>query len=162
VELANGSRILALPGKESNLRGFARVALIVIDEASRVPDELYMGVRPMTAVSHGRIVLLSTPFGKRGFFHHEWTQGQGWDRFEVTAYDVPRIDPAWLAAERAAIGDFWFDQEYRVMFKESADQLFGFAEILGMEDDAVLPLFPELLEAPAGAPLPDLARMFVT
>ncbi len=39
-----------------------------IDEAARVSDELYRAVRPMLATSGGRIVLLSTPFGKRGFF----------------------------------------------------------------------------------------------
>ena len=51
LELANGSRIISLPGKERTLRGFSGVSLLVIDEAARVPDELYYGVRPMLAGS---------------------------------------------------------------------------------------------------------------
>lgn len=78
MEFDNGSRIIALPGNEATIRGFSDVGLLVIDEASRVPDALYQSVRPMLAVSGGRIVLLSTPFGKRGFFHSEWTDGVGW------------------------------------------------------------------------------------
>ena len=38
------------------------VTLLVIDEAARVPDALYFSVRPMLAVSRGRLVALSTPF----------------------------------------------------------------------------------------------------
>jgi len=53
LEFANGSRIIALPGKEGTIRGFSGVRLLVIDEASRVPDALYQAVRPMLAVSGG-------------------------------------------------------------------------------------------------------------
>ncbi len=54
IELANGSRILCLPGEEATIRGFSP-NLLVIDEASRVPDDLYRAVRPMLAVSQGRL-----------------------------------------------------------------------------------------------------------
>jgi hypothetical protein len=77
LELTNGSRIISLPGKEGTIRGFSGVSLLVVDEAARVDDGLYYAVRPMLAVSGGRLVALTTPFGKRGFFHHEWTEGQG-------------------------------------------------------------------------------------
>ncbi len=143
LELAGGSRIIALPGKEGTIRGFSGVRLLVIDEASRVPDALYQAVRPMLAVSGGRLVLLSTPFGKRGFFHHEWTQGgPAWERVEITAYDVPRIPRAWLEAERKAIGDWWFEQEYLCRFKETTDQVFGHDEVMGALSADVAPLFP--------------------
>jgi hypothetical protein len=36
LELLNRSRIISLPGNEHNVRGFARVALLVVDEASIV------------------------------------------------------------------------------------------------------------------------------
>ena len=65
-ELTNGSRIIALPGTEENIRGYSAVDLLVIDEAARVIDELYYATRPMLAVSGGRLLALSTPFGKRG------------------------------------------------------------------------------------------------
>ena len=75
LELANGSRVVSLPGDEGTVRGFSGVSLLVIDEASRVPDDLYRSVRPMLAVSQGRLVCLSTPFGQRGFFYEYWRAG---------------------------------------------------------------------------------------
>jgi hypothetical protein len=130
LELANGSRIVTLPGKEATIRGFSGVSLLIVDEASRVDDALYQAVRPMLAVSGGRIVLLSTPFGKRGFFYTEWTDGgPAWRRTKITAHDCPRIDPAWLEAERAAIGDWWFNQEYLCAFVETTDAAFRFDDI---------------------------------
>lgn len=126
LELENGSRIVSLPGKEATIRGFSGVALLLVDEASRVPDALYQAVRPMLAVSGGRIVLLSTPFGRRGFFHHEWTEGgEDWHRLRVTADDCPRISREWLDAERRRIPAWVFEQEYGCEFKEREDQLFG-------------------------------------
>jgi hypothetical protein len=143
LELANGSRIVSLPGKEGTIRGFSSVALLVVDEAARVPDPLYQAIRPMLAVSGGRIVLLSTPFGKRGFFHHECTEGgPDWQRVRVTAHDVPRINPAWLAAERDRIGEWWFRQEYLCEFVETEDQVFGYDLIMRAVSADVAPLFP--------------------
>jgi terminase large subunit-like protein len=68
LELANGSRIVCLPATESTIRGMSGARLIVLDEASRVPDPLYHAVRPMLAVSGGRLMAISTPWGKRGWW----------------------------------------------------------------------------------------------
>jgi hypothetical protein len=68
LELTNGSRIISLPGTEQTVRGYSGVRLLIVDEAARVDDALYYSVRPMLAVSGGRLVCLSTPFGKRGVF----------------------------------------------------------------------------------------------
>jgi hypothetical protein len=65
LELENGSRIVSLPGKEGTIRGYSGVRLRAIDEAAWVPDDLYLAVRPMPAVSGGRLVALSTPHGTR-------------------------------------------------------------------------------------------------
>lgn len=45
LELEHGSRIVALPGKEGSIRSFSGVRLLLIDEASRVPGDLYYAVR---------------------------------------------------------------------------------------------------------------------
>src|SRR5262245_53778874 len=92
LEWRNGSRLICLPGKDATVRGFSRVSLLVVDEASRAPDELYYAIRPMLATSRGRLILLSTPFGTRGFFYQEWTQGgPDWLRVEVPAERCRRI-----------------------------------------------------------------------
>ena len=59
MQLENRSRIVSLPRKEDTIRGYAHVTLMVIDEAARVPDDLYRAVRPMLAVSRGRLICLS-------------------------------------------------------------------------------------------------------
>ena len=142
LEFDHGSRIVCLPGKESTIRGFSGAALLLVDEASRVPDELYQAVRPMLAVSGGQIVLLSTPFGQRGFFHREWTEGgPGWERLKVRAVDVPRIPAAWLAEERARIGDWWYRQEYDCEFVTTEDQVFSYEAVMGALSTEVQPLF---------------------
>src|SRR5215212_3822081 len=50
LDLQNGSRIITLPGTEKTIRGFSGADLLIVDEASRVDDELYFAIRPMLAV----------------------------------------------------------------------------------------------------------------
>lgn len=144
IELVNGSRIVALPGKEETIRGYSGVDLLVVDEASRVKDALYYSVRPMLAVSGGRLICLSTPFGKRGFFHQEWTDGgSDWHKTLITALQVPRISAEFLEEERRKLGDYWFEQEYMCIFKEATDSVFSHDDIAAAFSDAVVPLFGE-------------------
>jgi hypothetical protein len=118
IELTNLSRIVSLPCREDTIRGFAAVDLVIIDEAARVPDDLYRAVRPMVAVSKGRIICLSTPYGKRGFFWKAWAQGGAdWARIEVPASKCPRIAAEFLERERRELGEEWFRQEYFCSFE---------------------------------------------
>jgi hypothetical protein len=143
VEFANGSRVLSLPGTEATVRGFSDVALLVIDEAARVPDPLYYSVRPMLAVSRGRLVALSTPFGKRGWFHDEWFGTGEWERVKITAPECPRISPEFLAEEQRALGERWFRQEYLCSFEDVIDAVFAHADIQAALSEDVKPLFAE-------------------
>ena len=77
LTLRNGSRIVSLPGQEHTVRGYSAVRLLVVDEAARVPDDLYASVRPMLAVSAGKLVALSTPFGTRGWWYEAWQGPEG-------------------------------------------------------------------------------------
>ena len=141
LDLANKSRIVSLPGQERTVRGYAGVRLLVIDEAARVPDELYYSVRPMLAVSGGGLIAMSTPFGKRGWWHREWTEGEGWKRIEVTAEQCPRITPEFLAEERRTLGHWWFVQEYECQFVQTVDQLFGYDDVMAAISPDVQPIF---------------------
>jgi len=143
LELANGSRVQVLPGKESNVRGFSGVSLLIVDEAARVEDSLYQSIRPMLAVSQGRIILLSTPFGSRGFFWSEWVEGGAdWKRVRVTADQVPRISNEWLEKERQRIGDWWYSQEYMCTFVDSLEAVFSSADIQAAISTEVISLWP--------------------
>jgi hypothetical protein len=67
----NGSRIVGLPGTRANggVRGFSAVSLLMIDKAARIEESMYKALRPMLAVGDGALWIMSTPFGKRGFFY---------------------------------------------------------------------------------------------
>jgi phage FluMu gp28-like protein len=121
----NGSRIVGLPGSEDTVRGFSAVSLLLVDEAARVSDELYVAVRPMLAVSGGTLWLMSTPCGKRGFFYDTWREpGAEWERVQVTAAECPRIPRSFLEEERRTMGDHAYRQEYECAFSDTTTAIF--------------------------------------
>ena len=137
----NRSRIVSLPSSESTIRGYSGASLIIEDEASRVMDDLYRTVRPMLAVSNGSLILMSTPFGKRGHFFEEWNKGEGWERVEVKAPDCPRINGEFLEEEKRSLGDWWYRQEYVCEFVEPVDQVFGYDMVMSAMSSDIKPLF---------------------
>jgi hypothetical protein len=141
LELENGSRIVTLPGSEKTIRGFSGTSLLVLDEAARVEDELYFAVRPMLAVSDGALMMLSTPYGKRGVFYEEWTAGHGWERYEVPANQCPRISEEFLEEERAVLPSWVYRQEYECSFEETEDQVFTTEMVERALTSEVTPLF---------------------
>lgn len=129
LELENGSRVVSLPGKEGTIRGMSGVRLLIIDEASKVADSLYKSVRPMLAVSNGRLVVLSSPFGTRGFFYESYKNRANWDYYEVPANECPRISAEFLAEEKESMGDWWFNQEYMCKFMDAQSAAFRAEDI---------------------------------
>jgi hypothetical protein len=141
LELPNGSRIVGLPGTEGTIRGFSAVSLLLVDEASRVTDDLYMAIRPMLAVSDGTLWLMSTPFGKQGFFYETWANGgKEWERFRAPATECARISKAFLEEERATMGARWFRQEYLCEFEDGVDGVFPRELVEGLITDEIVPL----------------------
>lgn len=142
LELENESRVITLPGSERTIRGFSGVDLLILDEAARVEDVLYHSVRPMLAVSGGSLIMLSTPHGRRGVFYDEWDRGEGWERYEVRATEVPRISPEFLEEERQALPDRVYRQEYLCSFEEAEGQVFDSESIeTAFSDEDITPLF---------------------
>ncbi len=144
LTLANGSAVVCLPGREETIRGYSGATLLLVDEAALVPDAMYVALRPMIAVSGGRVVLLSTPRGRRGFFFREWTEGGPlWHRAKITAYQCPRIPRDWLEGERERIGRSAFNQEFLVEFVENEDSAFAYDDVEAALDPTAQPLFRE-------------------
>jgi hypothetical protein len=146
MELENGSRVVALPGDPGTIRGFSAPALIIEDEAGYVEDGLYRAVRPMLAVSGGRLILLSTPNGRRGHFFEAWEGDEDWERIEVPASECPRISPEFLKSERTALGNVWYQQEYENVFCERIDAVFRMEDVARAVTDEVAPLFKAPVE----------------
>src|SRR5450759_115863 len=150
LELANGSRILALSGAQpDSARGYSGVSLLILDEASHVVEETYDVVRPTLAVSGGKIVLLSTPHGRRGFFYDSWVEATGpkrdnkekWQPIQIRAHDVPRITEEFLAQEREKYPRWFFEQEYENVFHSNVSNVFRDIDPVfdgvGQEDDEI-------------------------
>lgn len=114
---------------------------MVIDEAARVQDELIAAVRPTLATTDGRIIALSTPAGKRGFFWAEWTAGAGWERTKITADDCPRISKEFLEDERRILGEHTYRQEYECEFFDPDSAVFSSEMIEAAMSDEVEPLW---------------------
>jgi hypothetical protein len=145
LELPNGSRVVSLPATPESIRGYSAPKLIIVDEAAFVEDGLYQAVRPMLAVSNGRLIGMSSAHGKRGWFYQAWTDGgPHWERIMVTAYDCPRITSEFLERERAAMPDAQFRQEYLCEFVDTNDAVFPSDLIRSALAPDVAPLFPSL------------------
>jgi hypothetical protein len=130
LTLANQSRVVCLPGAdEGSIRGYGGVRCLILDEAARCPDALWVAVKPMVAVSGGSIMLLSTPFGRRGFYYETWVSGEDWLKIRVPAEDCPRLSPAFLRQERRELGERWYLQEYGCRFVEAVGQVFADEDI---------------------------------
>ena len=143
LQFPNGSRIVGLPGTEATVRGFSAVSLLMIDEAARVPDALYKALRPMLAVGKGDLWLMSTPYGKRGFFYDAWTHGgDRWARISVAATECTRIPAEFLEEERAALGSVWHAQEYMCEFVDNGADWFHRGVVEGaLSDDEPLAIY---------------------
>jgi hypothetical protein len=139
--LPNGSRIVGLPGTEATVRGFSAVSLMLIDEASRVPDQMYQSLRPMLAVGNGDLWMMSTPWGKRGFFYEAWMESERdpaqWMRMSVPATECGRISAQFLERERTTMEGSWFAQEYLCEFTDNDRDVFARDLVENALDDTI-------------------------
>ena len=139
VKFANGNRFVARPGSEKTARSFSAVTLLLEDEAARVSDALYNSVRPMLAVSNGRHILMSTPFGKQNHFFKIWDQERDiWQWFEIPAEQCPRITKEFLEEEKRT--NPWFEQEYHCKFLDTEGAIFSSDLFRSLANPAIIAL----------------------
>lgn len=133
MQLTNGARIVTLSGQRpDSIRGFSAVTLLIIDEASQVMDESYYAARPMLATSGGKIILLSTPHGKQGFYYDAWiaeNPEDDWLKIEISAEQCPRLSKDYLREEKNTFPDWFYNQEYFNHFAEGLSNVFKSEDI---------------------------------
>jgi len=83
---------------------------------------------------------LSTPFGKRGWFFHELSDGALWQNHAVKALQCPRISSDFLEEERRSMPAAWFDAEYMCEFTEAVDSVFSYEQVMAAVAEDVEPL----------------------
>jgi Terminase large subunit, T4likevirus-type, N-terminal len=128
LELSNGSVIEALPAVERTTRGYS-VDLLIVDEAAAVADMDYYGILPALIATQGEQVLLSTPRGKRGFFHEIWHGAEDWQRMLIRSNEVSRIREEDLEVFRSAMPDEYFRQEFYCEWLDTEGSLFSYDDI---------------------------------
>jgi len=130
IMLKNGSRIYSLPAGRTGyfIRGFT-IDMLIADEAAYIPETVWNAVIPMIAVSRqtrgmGIIVLLSTPFGKGGFFFNSFTDPD-FLSFHVSSEDCKRIPKDFLKKEKERMTKAEYRQEYQGEFTDEWNQFFN-------------------------------------
>ena len=129
ILLKNGSKIYALPAGRTGyfIRGFT-IDMLIADEAAYIPETVWNAVIPMIAVSKklrgmGFLVLLSTPFGKGGYFYDSFTD-KDFKSWHVSSEDCNRIPKDFLKKEKERMTKEEYNQEYRGEFTEDWHQFF--------------------------------------
>jgi hypothetical protein len=105
------------------------VDLLVVDEAAAVPDLDYHGILPALIATQGEQVLLSTPRGKRGFFHELWHSGDDWQRVMVRSDEVGRIREEDLEVFRQTMPEAFYRQELECAWLDTQGGLFSYEDI---------------------------------
>lgn len=130
IFLKNGSKIYSLPAGRTGyfIRGFS-IDLLIADEAAYIPETVWNAVIPMIAVSRkirkmGYIILLSTPFGRGGYFFHSFTD-KDFKSFHVSSEDCDRIPKDFLKKERERMSKAEYRQEYQGEFTDEWNQFFS-------------------------------------
>lgn len=124
----NGSRMYCLSGaiqSSDKTRGHSP-NLMIIDEAAFVPNETYDALKPSVIASKGDIILISTPYGKRGFFYNAFLPKSEYTPFCIKCSQCPNISAIDLQKERNRPGmtKNKFKQEYEAEFIGESDVFF--------------------------------------
>lgn len=155
IEYANGSRIMCLPASERTIVAYGG-DLIILDEASRIPDPIYEAVRPMRAYTHGQLLLSSTPFGQQGFFFHECMRAiaekaagktPDFDYFEVHADVCPWISKEFLELEERSRGPGYVAEQYFGSFTSMEGLIYPDMQKPLLEGGCMVGETPDLKEA---------------
>ena len=124
LTLNNGTVIHCLPSGLSGygIRGYT-VDLLVADEAAFIPEDVWTAVTPMMAITKGNIIMLSTPFGRGGYFY-ECFNDPSYTTFHVSSEDCPRKNQEFLDREKGRMSDLQYAQEYLGEFIDELRQFF--------------------------------------
>ncbi|HET7190531.1 MAG TPA: terminase family protein [Pseudolabrys sp.] len=93
LEIANGSRVLALPGTQDSIRGLTVDAWIVADEAAQLDPDILGALHPMrTQCPDARFAMLSTAWSRTDPFWSVWTgDDPSWTRITATLDAAPNL-----------------------------------------------------------------------
>jgi hypothetical protein len=116
---------------------------VLVDERAFVPDEaVERALKPMLATTPGggQLVMISSPFGRRGGFYTDFRKGEEkegrYRAIRLSSAQNPLVDDAFLAEMRAEMSDNAFRAEFLAEFVETDATVFP-------EDDIAACLCPD-------------------
>jgi hypothetical protein len=138
VFLNNGSKLYCLPVGTGGLSvRFLTIHRLYVDEASRVPADVWTAIQPALLTTGGDSIYLSTPFGKQGEFYKCWINEDeaynSFTRFSISSEEVIKNRPitsTWtevqkekalqkLAQAKARMSNHEYNQEYMGQFSDA-------------------------------------------
>jgi len=124
MKLTNGSVIHCLPAGDDGygIMGYT-IDLLVADEAAFIPEEVWNSVLPTLAVTKGKIILLSTPKLKEGYYYNCFDD-ENFTSFHQSSEDNPRQDKKFLERMKKDLTEQQYAQMYLGEFIENAQQFF--------------------------------------
>ena len=134
AKLNNGTRLLSLPtGKTGAYIRCYTIDILIGDEAAFCPEPVWVAVLPMLAVSRktkglGFQILISTPFGKGGYFYHT-SHDSDFKQFHISSEQCKRIPRDFLRKEKLRLSKREYAQEYLAEFIDEFNQFFPTALI---------------------------------
>lgn len=131
LRLANGSRVLSLPGTARSVRGWS-AKLLIIDEAAFVEHETFVAARALVATG-GRLVIQSTPAAEAGdFYELVVAEDPELARITVRSDEVPTISADFLDGERRAMSPDAYATEYECVFGKAGATLFDLEQLAAL------------------------------
>jgi len=101
-----------------------RYDLVIVDEASIIKRDVFNRHIYPTTSAGGKIVFISTPFGKN-FFYEEWLSAKRiGGAFHFTSKDNPYVKPEEWERAKNKLPEQVFKQEYEALFLDDAAAVF--------------------------------------
>ena len=115
----------------NSIRGFTVSGILVMDECAFFPDTLVDGsdpwssvIMPITKARKPKVLAISTPKGKRGFWYNMYLKAvegeKGYREITATIYDDSLVTPEEIEDIKKTVSPLAFKEEFLVEFLDSS------------------------------------------
>ncbi|MCS7126548.1 MAG: terminase large subunit [Aigarchaeota archaeon] len=131
----NLSRIICLPNNPDTIRGY-RADHVYVDEAAMFKNDLEIkaAVIPIIAGRSGRLSLISTPKGRRGWFYEGWMSNI-FSKHYVHYRDAPHLTSEDIEGLKKSMSHITWMQEMEMEFLDELNSLFPSELIISCLED---------------------------
>jgi len=142
IYLKNKSHVIARPVGNTGdaVRGFTGNVLIV-DEASRMPEDMWIAAKPTLMTTGGQIWMSSTPHGKEGYYFQCYQNKENrykvWQKNSEDVISERPLSISWTLNQREKALQFLADEKKSMTFAQYGQ------EYMGLFLDDIRQVFPD-------------------